>query len=221
VAGRLTSVAAPTADWRVDALALAPDPGELRPAASLRPVPDRGAGAATRLASALDEPQSHFLGLLNRFPLDEQRRYLVVGGLDMFYDHPLTGVGFGGFQHNLLGAYAYDIKPGYHDTLSHNSFVTVLAEQGLLGFAMLIAAIVAVVREVRRLTARARRPWISVSVPAVLLGLILFDSLFEGRLFTEPYLWLMLGLLYSASRSMPPSGSSHDASTAEHISEEP
>jgi hypothetical protein len=37
-----------------------------------------------------------------------------------------------------------------------------------------------------------------VTLPAILIIPILMYSQFEGRFFPEPYLWLMLGLLYSA-----------------------
>src|SRR5262249_25150566 len=112
------------------------------PSARVEPAADVRPGADAR--------RSPFAGLVDRIPLDDQRRYLIVGGLDMFRDHPLTGVGYGGFQRSLVGTYAYDIKPGNRDTLSHNSFVTVLAEQGLVGFLTLLAILVAVAREVRR-----------------------------------------------------------------------
>jgi hypothetical protein len=37
-----------------------------------------------------------------------------------------------------------------------------------------------------------------VLVPAVALLVIVLESQFSGRLFDEPYLWLFLGLAYSA-----------------------
>ena len=185
VEARLTSVGPSTTDWHVDRVAL---------------VPAAGPGSGdVRLAAARSDVRSPFRSLVDRLPLDDQRRYLIVGGLDMFRDHPLTGVGFGGFQHNLLTRYAYDILPGYHDTLSHNALVTILAELGLVGLALLLIVALAVLREVRRRTTWPPRLRTYAVVPGVLLGLIVADSLFEGRLFTEPYLWVMLGLLYSAT----------------------
>jgi len=190
VEARVTSVGVTTTDWHLDSLALVP-------------VDGTASVTGARLAGAYHPGESPFKAFVARLPLDDERRYLIVGGLDMFRDHVLTGVGFGGFQHNLLGPYAYDIAARYHDTLSHNSLVTVLAEQGLIGFVVLLAAVLAIGREVRRAAAPGRRLRNYAIAQAVLLGLIALDSLFEGRLFTEPYLWVLLGLLYATQRATP------------------
>ena len=85
--------------------------------------------------------------IANLLPLDEERRYLIAAGLQMFIDHPVAGVGFGGFQHALVTHYRNFLVPAiYSDTLSHTSFVTILAEQGLIGEALLLLFLVQFVR---------------------------------------------------------------------------
>ena len=130
--------------------------------------------------------------------LDDNRRYLIAAGLTMFKDHPLFGVGFGGYQHEILTTYHRFLPSGYTDSVSHTSLVTVLAEQGLIGALLLIAFLVQLARE--SLEARRRRdawaPWSSLA--AMMVIPIFLYSLFEARFLQEPYLWLSLGLLYSA-----------------------
>ena len=48
---------------------------------------------------------SPLLAFINYLPLDSARRYLVSAGFQMFYDHPIFGVGLGNFPANMLGHY--------------------------------------------------------------------------------------------------------------------
>jgi O-antigen ligase len=127
---------------------------------------------------------------------EDNRVYLVKAGLKMFADHPLTGVGFGGYQHALLTRYRDYLPTRLNaanlDTLSHASMITALAEQGVIGALLLLAFLVALGVEAWR----ARGPW--TLIPATLIVPIFVYSQIEGRLIQEPYLWLAVGLLYSA-----------------------
>jgi len=62
------------------------------------------------------------------------------------------------------------------------------------------------VRESARAIGRARSGRVLVLAPAVGLLLIVLDSQLSGRLFEEPYLWLLLGLAYSAQAGVEESG---------------
>lgn len=132
--------------------------------------------------------------------LDDNRRYLISAGLTMFKDHPITGVGFGGYQRAILTTYNRFLPSGYTDSVSHTSFVTTLAEQGVIGALLLVAFLLLLARE--SLEARGRRDAWSVwsSLPALLVIPIFLYSQFEARFLQEPYLWLSLGLLYSAQQ---------------------
>jgi len=78
--------------------------------------------------------------LLDRLNTDTSgRANLVQGGLDLFAERPIQGYGSGSFQH------AYSTHRANKDipvSVSHTEPVTVLAEQGLLGFILYIALIV-------------------------------------------------------------------------------
>jgi O-antigen ligase len=130
--------------------------------------------------------------------LDDNRRYLIAAGLTMFKDHPLLGVGFGGYQRELLTTYRRFLPSGYTDSVSHTSFVTVMAEQGLIGTLLFAAFLLQLARE--SLGARRRHDPLAVwtTLPAMLVIPIFLYSQFEARFLQEPYLWLALGLFYSA-----------------------
>jgi len=129
---------------------------------------------------------------------DDNRKYLIAAGMKMAADHPVFGVGFGGFQQALLTTYSYFLPAVYTDSVSHTSLVTVLAEQGIVGAVLMLAFLIQLAREA--LAARARRDaWSLWAIaPATLIIPIFLYSQFEGRFFQEPYLWLVLGMLYSA-----------------------
>ena len=133
---------------------------------------------------------------------DDNRVYLIHAGLAMFAQHPITGVGFGGYQNALMTAYRSYLPPNRSganlDTLSHAALVTIMAEQGVVGTVLFLAFLLALAVE----SWRGRRrggPWAPwVTIPATLIVPIVVYSQIEGRLITEPYFWLSVGLLYAA-----------------------
>jgi len=135
---------------------------------------------------------------INQSELDLVRVYLIRAGWQMFLDHPIAGVGLGGYQHALTTTYKSYLPQNPPATLSHTAFVTVLAEQGLIGIGLLGGFLVLLVWEVIRSLRRPTswREWIVT--PAILFIPIIAFSQVEGRMLEEPYLWLALGLLYSA-----------------------
>jgi O-antigen ligase len=139
-----------------------------------------------------------WLGFLNVLPLDSVRQYLVGAGLIMFADHPIFGVGFGAFSQALTGQYAGLIPPGVDTVASHTSVITILAETGLVGLALVLLTGFFFVRSMvgGRIQSAAERAL--VLAPLIGMLLIVLDSQFSGRLFDESYLWLFLGLAYSA-----------------------
>ena len=137
------------------------------------------------------------------YTAEDNRRYLIAAGIAMFKDHPVAGVGFGGYQRALQTTYSSFLPSNRSgpnlDTLSHAALVTVLAEQGVTGTALLLAFLVVLAWEAWR--ARRRRDEWSVwsTIPATLVIPIFLYSQIEGRLLSEPYFWLSLGLLYAAA----------------------
>ncbi len=129
---------------------------------------------------------------------DDNRRYLIAAGLKMGLDHPVFGVGFGGYQHALLTAYSRFLPAVYTDSVSHTSMVTIFAEQGVFGLLLMVAFLIQLAREALALRNR-HGPWSlwATAAGAVVLPIFLYSQ-FEGRFVQEPYLWLALGLMYSA-----------------------
>ncbi|HEY2598488.1 MAG TPA: O-antigen ligase family protein, partial [Candidatus Dormibacteraeota bacterium] len=161
---------------------------------------------AALLAQNLESPfrnraflaRAPWLQFLAALPLDSVRQYLIGSGLIMFVDHPILGTGFGTFSQSLMSTYAGLVPPGVDDTASHTSLVTVLAEMGLLGFVILIVAGYSFVRSTTRAAVQSPATRALVLAPAIALLVIVLTSQYSGRLFEEPYLWLFLGLAYSA-----------------------
>jgi O-antigen ligase len=154
---------------------------------------------AERTATALD-------ALVAKAPLDEVRRYLAQGGVAMFEDHPLFGVGLGGFQPNLLGPYRNFIP--YEDltgkiSLQHMDVLRVASEEGAIGLfawtALLVAIGITVAGALRAPTADRPLVW----AMGAGIGVILLASQTEGRYYLDPYLWLLIGLLAGAWRAAP------------------
>ncbi len=125
------------------------------------------------------------------------RPYLVQAGWQMFTDHPLQGVGVGGYQDSFLNDYFHfkDPKIKANVTISHTSAVTVISELGVLGAVVSLFLLYRWARLGWRLHRRSRG-----EMRALVLGLwaislvILLSSQTEGRFFEDPYLWLVLGL---------------------------
>lgn len=167
---------------------------------------------ASLLAGNLQSPftnhpfhdRAPWLAFLNVLPLDSVRHYLIGSGLIMFSDHPIFGIGFGQFSHSLLGPYSGLIPSRIDTTASHTSVITVLAETGLVGLAIVLVAGFSFLRSTVRATFQSGAARTLVLAPAIALLLIVLDSQLAGRLFEEPYLWLFLGLAYSAQAGLDP-----------------
>lgn len=125
------------------------------------------------------------------------RPYLVKAGLNMFADHPLTGVGAGGYQQSFQDDYY-----GYRDpkikaniTISHTSLVTLMAELGAIGLvalAFLVARWGSYVRTLLRTEDRECRSYVAAA--AIASAVIFLGSQSEGRFLEDPYLWFFAGI---------------------------
>jgi len=134
--------------------------------------------------------------------LEDNRVFLIAAGVKMFLDHPLAGVGYGGYQHALLTTYRRFLPQGYTDSVSHTSVVTVLAEQGIIGGLLLLLFFLELAREAW-IARRRRDDWaVWSTISAAMVVPIFMYSQFEARLLQEPYLWLVLGMFYGAQLSV-------------------
>ena len=135
----------------------------------------------------------HVTDAINGSNLDLVRVYLIDAGWQMFLDHPVAGVGLGGYQHALTTTYSRFLPETPPATLSHTTAVTLLAEEGLVGVALFGGFLILLAREVVGAW-RRRTPWSDwIVIPAVLIPPILAYSQLAGRMLEEPYLWLALG----------------------------
>lgn len=126
-----------------------------------------------------------------------QREFLIKGGWEMWKDNPLVGVGSGNYQHTLLVSYLWTLPWWAKTTLSHTSFISILAELGIVGVGMLtlfaIRVIVACRAAYRLYDDRYSR--LLAGWCAAALIEILFQSQSEGRLLEEPFLYLIFAIL--------------------------
>jgi putative inorganic carbon (hco3(-)) transporter len=126
-----------------------------------------------------------------------QREFLIRVGWQEFLDNPFIGVGSGNYQHALITTYRSLVPDWAEVTLSHTSLVSIIAEWGILGLAMFLFITVRLAAVAvgcyRRSSTRYIR-LISAWLGAALLGIVL-HSQSEGRLFDEPYLYLLLAIL--------------------------
>jgi O-antigen ligase len=120
------------------------------------------------------------------------RAKLVTQGLWIFVYHPVQGVGVGGFKH----AYAKRVHLKGREprkAASHNTVVTVAAETGLPGLALLFWLVGGALFVTLR---RAAGSFKGRSCLAIAAGLtaIGVHSLFYNALFEDPTFWGLLGL---------------------------
>ncbi len=125
-----------------------------------------------------------------------QREFLISAAWEIWKDNPVFGVGSGSFQNTLILGYLYLLPWWAEVTLSHTSLMSVLSEWGIVGMiafgfvaVRLGVTFVAAYRAHTGLYARLMIGWCIVAVTEIFL-----QSQSEGRLFEEPYLWLILAL---------------------------
>lgn len=128
---------------------------------------------------------------------------------ELFTRYPLTGVGLRNFgQH-----YGREVEPGATAMMAHNAFVGWLAETGVIGGAVLLALLVAVVgppvRAMRDPTLHARDPELHALLAGALgaIAALLVTNIFYD-FWLRTFVWVTLGLavvigrLASAERRM-------------------
>ncbi len=163
-----------------------------------------GLGAALLILAALAVSafNPYFSKRVNTFTFGFEaagaRPYLVKAGLNMFADHPIAGVGAGGYQRSFEDDYYRykDPKIKANVTISHTSLVTLIAELGVIGMAALAFVIVRWALFVRGLL-RDATPDLRAACTglAVITAIIFLGSQTEGRFLEDPYLWFAGGLV--------------------------
>lgn len=153
----------------------------------------------------LTGPPTPVDGILAALPLDGVRRYLIRAGVAMWIDHPVLGVGLGGFDQAIRGPYWDYVPPDRRSepvTLNHTDVVRVAAEMGLIGVIAWGAFVATYVWRALRL---ALEDWPGRCVGVTLLavfGIILAASQFAGRFTSEPYLWVAIAICVAAPAAL-------------------
>ena len=153
-----------------------------------------------RSAVALDAgPTTPLDGVLAAAPIDPVRRYLARAAVAMFVDHPLVGVGLGGFKPEILGPYSGFILPDYRSapvSVAHTDVLRIAAEEGIVGLAAFVAFGVALVLALRRALRGAdalRRVGLQAAGVAILVVFLAAQT--EGRFYNDASLWLAIGAI--------------------------
>ena len=121
------------------------------------------------------------------------RAKLVVTGAEIAVDHPIAGVGLGGFKR------AYAEREGLRGedprgAASHNTPVTVAVETGLPGLVLFLWIVAAALVLAFRRASRSFAGRVSL-VLGLALGAIAVHSLFYNAFFEDPFTWGLLGLI--------------------------
>ncbi len=142
---------------------------------------------------------------LNRATSD--RAGLIYNGLRIAVDNPVVGVGVGAFRRHYAELTHLKGKEP-KKAASHDSPVTVAAENGLIGLALFAWVLVAAFRTLAR-TRGDPFLWRVVLAVTLALTAITVHSLFYDHFFEDPTTWALLGLAglayaYSAGRELTP-----------------
>ncbi len=126
------------------------------------------------------------------------RANLVGQGLRISLDHPVLGVGAGGFSREYarrLGIPGRDPKR----VASHTTPITVAAEGGLVGLGLLVWLVAAAFLATLRGLGRGFTSRVSLATGVVLVA-IGVHSLFYAAFFEDPMTWALFGLVGLVSR---------------------
>jgi O-antigen ligase len=161
-----------------------------------------GAGAAAGIALVLLAPGVLHIEGGSQKALDKAtsgRVELVNGAVDMFRDHPLHGVGSGGFQ--AVYRARNHIRSTKVAAVSHTIPLTIAAEQGVIGLAVYVWLLVAAGMMLfgGQLRALYRRGWpgaftvgraaVAAAACALVLHTLIYASFLE-----DPILWTLLAI---------------------------
>jgi O-antigen ligase len=157
--------------------------------------------AAVMIPAGIAAPQLDDVrdGLTNASPtqLTSHRSRLVSGGVRIALDHPVVGVGVGGFSRAYEKEQA---RPG-RTSASHTTPVTVAAETGIVGlllYAWLLAAAIWLAFRRLDVSSTAGRAQVIAGIGIVAISV---HSLFYSAFFEDPLTWGFVALAVVVSRA--------------------
>jgi len=118
---------------------------------------------------------------------EHARLVWIQGGLNAFYAHPVFGIGLGNFSRLWFPI------PPYTESLSHNDYVKILAEQGIIGILVFVALfggiLVGLIKVLKESVEHAR--WLQEGIAASLVSILIFFFTLNFS-YVLP-LWFLLG----------------------------
>lgn len=124
----------------------------------------------------------------------EGRFRLVEGGVDLWRQEPVVGVGLGAFSERYRESRPQKEQARTRVFISHTAPLTVLAELGVIGFGLFavlcLTTLVVLWRSSRR--DRDGTGWAQWTILAILVGIFVHGLLYSG-VFEDPYVWALLG----------------------------
>ena len=170
-----------------------------------------GAGALVLIgvpAVALNSHVRDKVGSVERLAGTGEGRFrLVSGGIDLWREEPVVGVGLGAFSERYRQSLPRRQQLRTRVVISHTAPVTVLAELGAVGFGLFLVLCATALAALWR-AARAARPdgWLPWTALAGLCGVFVHALLYSG-LFEDPVVWVLAAAGLAAA--------AHHASVAE------
>jgi O-antigen ligase len=137
----------------------------------------------------------------------------VQQALAMFRAHPLLGVGIGQFGGALAEARALDLEPQRMDQLvTFNLYAELLAEDGLFGLLLVLAALLLVARACWQLVRSAQPRDQALGVALATAGALVFGVMFQfNQTLFRTDVWCLIGLALAARRAAAGSGGERPA----------
>jgi O-antigen ligase len=155
------------------------------------------AGAVVTQPKLMHALRHHTTGGLNQ--ASSGRYDLIANGIRIAKAHPAVGVGLGGFER----AYSKRTHRTARQSASHNTPVTVAAEEGAVGLALYLWLVCALVIAAWRRIGHARYGPLALSAGLALVA-ILVHSLAYNDFFEDPTTWGLVGLIaLTAPRRVP------------------
>lgn len=124
------------------------------------------------------------------------RRAIWAAGWDVFQENPLLGIGAGSFKVAMGPAIGAEM-------VAHNTYLSVLADMGLIGFGAFMAMVALCVRVVRRMPKIERWLW---QIMLLALGAGVFALSWE----INKNFWLILGLAVAHGSALARRGGPED-----------
>lgn len=147
------------------------------------------AGPALALSENVRDKTTSMVGIAKA---SEGRARLVKGGVELWRQEPVRGVGIGSFAQRYAETLPARERRRTRVVISHTAPITVLAELGLVGVgffaALILGTFIGLVRGIRRGPARA----MSLITILAALGGILVHSVLYSAFFEDPYVWVLL-----------------------------